>query len=625
MDKESLKKNQFWYLLGGSGFLLLILVPVTLFGMAGGADEKKKYDDKKSAVMNAKQPKNASFLPPWQKYQKVFADQKDGVWKKAWDTQKELYAWPSSEIDFNKWMAYPAETVKEMAADDKKKKEASAARREYLLLYAKQFKSSDPRRLDLEKSVAPAVFNGGTTGFETIMGPTMASGGAPGVPVRGIGERPGGAERPPIGFNPGGAGGPGVAEGVAFTAIFPNDSSKGPPLPEEIWILQEDFWVKKEMLRIVREVQQGAARFTAVEVKDDPKVRRFRNGTWEFNLIIDGNKISNDSTLTNVSPSHAALPLGSKESRGLRVQLRQGDGLPFGLEITGEPVAPPTPKKFRELDEKNWGKPVEVKGLDLSKPFDLEQVLDWSNAPVRRIDALRTAKHSHRTAKSSLVPHPAFKPADDATPGGATAKPGAGQPPGGAPGAPGAPAAPIAAPPGGKGDIDPAAAGAVGAGTEIYGLERNRYIIATAQARHLPIGMVLVVEQAHINDVLIAIANSPLRIQATQIAFHDMPLKAPTTGTAEPGGPDQPKVMPPPFSKDERKPIIGPGGPSERPGSQPGTTVEEMDTSLVELTVYGIATLYERYKEKTAEGSPAPGGPQPVTPGTPPGVPPGKP
>jgi hypothetical protein len=621
MDKESLKKNQFWYLLGGIGFLLLILIPVTLFGMSGGADEKKKYESAANNVKGAKQPKNANFLPPWQRYQKVFADQKDGVWKKAWDTQKDLYTWPSKQVDFNKWMAYPAETGKAMTTD---------ARREYRLLYPQQFKSEDPLR-DLEKSVAPAVFNGGATGFETIMGPTTVSGGASGGPGRGVGERPGTAERPGFGERPGG---PGVAEGIAFTGVF-SDSSKDPPLPEEIWILQEDFWVKKEMLRIVREVQQSAARFKPVEEKGDPKVRRFRNGTWEFKFIVEGNKLSNESTLTNVSPSRAAVPLGGKDAKGLRVQLRQGDNLSFGLEISGEPVPSNKPKMFKELDEKNWGKPLEVKQLDLSKPFELEQVLDWSNAPVRRIDALRTAKHSHRTAKSSLVPHPAFKPADDSGAGtAAPAKPGGPATPGGT--TPGVPA-PGGTAPGGTGERDAAPGttpGATGSGTELYGLERNRYIIAKETSRHLPIAMVLVVEQAHVNDVLIAIANSPLRIQTTQIAFHDVPLKAPTSESTDSASPDRPKGMPPglPFSRDDRKPGVAPGGPivpggpGERPGSQPGAQVEEVDTSLVELTVYGIATLYERYKEKTAEGPATPGGPQPGTaPGTPPGVPPGKP
>ncbi len=110
MDKESLKKYQFWYLLGGAALLWLILCLTTMFGMAGGAEEQKKYDEALKGVSGAKQPKNASFLPPWQAYKKIFTDQKADIWKKAWDTQEDLYVWPegdTSVVEFNKRMAYP--------------------------------------------------------------------------------------------------------------------------------------------------------------------------------------------------------------------------------------------------------------------------------------------------------------------------------------------------------------------------------------------------------------------------------------------------------------------------------------------------------------------------------------
>src|SRR5262249_24851854 len=48
------------------------------------------------------------------------------------------------------------------------------------------------------------------------------------------------------------------------------------------------------------------------------------------------------------------------------------------------------------------------------------------------------------------------------------------------------------------------------------GLERLRYLDRTDQVRHMAIGMVLVVDQAHIQDVLRALANSRLRFQPTQ-------------------------------------------------------------------------------------------------------------
>jgi hypothetical protein len=646
MDKDSLKKYQFWYLLGGAGLLTLIVLVCAAFAMAGGAEEQKKYEGALKGVQGAKSPKNASFLPPWQAHKKIFTDQKEGIWRKAWDTQKDLYDWPEGDttvVEFNKRMAYPAE-VKQLSA---------AERREYKQIYAKQFNSDE-----LQKSVAPAVFLGGNSGFEAIMGPTMAGAGTAGRP--GFADRGGFPERGGIPPQPGvgGPGGAGAPEGVGFNVVI-KDAGKDDPLPEEIWILQEDYWVKKEMLHIIQEVQQRAARFKRVDEKDAPKEGlRYRNGDWEIKLIVEGNTISNMSTITNVSAAKAPLPLGGKESKALRFQLRQGAGAPLVLQIAGEPLVPETALEFKNADPKEWEKPKVIdERLDLSKPFDLEMVFEWSNAPIRRIDALRTAKQSHRTAKCSLVPYPAFKSAESPDAGGA-ARPAAAA--GGQPAAQGA-GAPAAVDKPGVGPGGPGGLGGVqGAATEVYGLEKNRYIIATEQSRHLPIAMVLVVEENHINDVLIAIASSPLRIQATQIAFHEMPLRGPASTTGDPSSdrprgvvPDQP--IPPRRGPGDGGPVIRPGGPGVRPGdprpgdprpggprpggpmpggpmpggpgSHPEVQAEDYDTNLVELTVYGIATLYERYKEKTADTPQSPGAPPPGAPGTKPGpaLQPGKP
>ncbi len=123
-----------------------------------------------------------------------------------------------------------------------------------------------------------------------------------------------------------------------------------------------------------------------------------------------------------------------------------------------------------------------------------------------------------------------------------------------------------------------------------YHLERNRYLMATEQARHLPIAMVLVVEPEHVNDVLIAVANSPLRIQTTQVAFHQVSISRPPDPDAE------------------KK---APSGPTPPNSGQPLAKNEDVDNSLVELTVYGIATLYERPKKKE---EPKPANPQPTPP-----------
>ena len=107
--------------------------------------------------------------------------------------------------------------------------------------------------------------------------------------------------------------------------------------------------------------------------------------------------------------------------------------------------------------------------------------------------------------------------------------------------------------------------------------------MATDQARHLPIAMVVVVEQAHLNDVLIAVTESPLCIQTTQIAFQHVTIKGP---------------KPPPDPAAEGNPRTTPGAPVGPLGTP--LQVEEDDPNLLELTIYGIATLYERPKPKEA-------------------------
>ena len=55
--------------------------------------------------------------------------------------------------------------------------------------------------------------------------------------------------------------------------------------------------------------------------------------------------------------------------------------------------------------------------------------------------------------------------------------------------------------------------------TSPHKLLRNRYLYVTKQCRHLPIAMLLVVEQEHIHDLLVALTDSKLRFQVTQIQF----------------------------------------------------------------------------------------------------------
>src|ERR1019366_8825132 len=59
--------------------------------------------------------------------------------------------------------------------------------------------------------------------------------------------------------------------------------------------------------------------------------------------------------------------------------------------------------------------------------------------------------------------------------------------------------------------------------TPNLGLDRDRYLFVTDQSRHLPLAMTLAVDQSHLNEILVALANSRLRFQTTQVEFRREP------------------------------------------------------------------------------------------------------
>ncbi len=327
--------------------------------------------------------------------------------------------------------------------------------------------------------------------------------------------------------------------------------------------------------------------------------------------------------------------------------------------------------------------------VDLKKPFFMQQGLVWKNSPIRRIDDLALARHSHRTITSGLKVREDLKSLDPepkeeapAAPAGGVSGPGG---PGGAmgPGSSGAGPGGMSGP--GRGsDVD---------ATRVNKIPRARYMHVTPQCRHLPIAMCVILDQAHIHDFLTAMANSRLRIQITQVTFSNVskhidppaetdsdkgtsgpgpgpggngPAGAGSPGGTGPaggrglgsGGSGSGSGMGPPagmgsggsgdvgpgmygnrgYGNGGRRPgnmggvggsggmglgggfgmggMYGRGG-SGRPGGSgapdTGNKNQAKDTaSLVELCVYGVASLYERFPPKPAApatpGSPSPTG-----------------
>ncbi len=647
-DKEALKKHQFWIVLGA--FALLWIVAFVTVKLAASDAKKQAYDKAKKGIEDAwKQgPKTEAYQKPWKEHGDLFRTHKDVIWGQAWDRQKDMYTWPPSMPEAARPKYYddlfgpPGNTTVDL-------QNRSAFRTEW---YQELWDG-------LDNYVAPAEFAGGTV-----------------------------------------------------LSVIPQQTwdRSTPPSREEIWLAMEDYWVKREMLQMVHDAMAAVAYFKEVNApKDDkelaqrakedkeklakgePLKRVFRNANWELTLLLEPRKpgervlvISDKSTIKNVNAAGRTMFLAHpKTNRGLPFRAVQGTASSeFG--IASEPLA--------------YGNQVQLKQkiatgpVDLSRPFGVEQLLTWEISPVRRVESLELGYHSHRTITAGLKVNEELKKLDPdlETPAaggtGETAGPGSSES--------GATTKKAMTAMGGGGGMM-AGGGAASAGdvTPINGIQRERYMYITPQCRHLPIALKLLIDQAHIHDVLTAIANSRLRIQVTQVTMHHDPSSGSLQqgglgSTGEPGGAGpslgsgggpaaggggiakmggnrrrEPPTMGGPPTPGGRS---GPGGMygmmgSPRPGggmmgglmglpgrpfmpgggglstgeggpgpgmpglggagATEGVSTFQDTAKLIEVSIYGVASLYERFpprpKQDAGSGGATPGATPPATTSTP--------
>jgi hypothetical protein len=340
-----------------------------------------------------------------------------------------------------------------------------------------------------------------------------------------------------------------------------------PPTFEDMWLAQEDLWVQSELLRIVRTANDGLA-----QMKPEAPARKktVSNGDWLLDLelvevmVDQRNRTGLSFQLTNIGNRRQLLGVPFAISFANNRE-------PYRLEISGEPLAPgaATKPQQKALDVQ-YGNPTSI--------GKVTQLFDWRTVPVKRIDRIALGYNSSRTAQSALKV-PSFSPQEQAQATDPTAGDGRVGPARQTRPVPGP-----AAGPGGPSDPSETENKVV----------RKRYVEVSPEVRRMPFGMVLIVDQAHIQDVLAAFVNSPLRIQMTEwhwrrchedIKPRETDQPAPLEGRPAPAA-DSPRfVRPRPISQNI------PGQPI--PGTVPNS--EEHEWDLVELAVYGIASLYERF------------------------------
>ena len=651
-DIEQVKKHLFWILLGIVALVEITAIALLLISDPAAA-QRKEYQDREKEMKSVSDFKNEKFLPPWQQRKTEFTGEKNVIWEKAWKPQEPIYYFPVGV----KKLEYPDE------------KPTSAELTSYRDRYYKdQFdrfvtEVSSPRvevekdgkadRYLLLQGPSPIVFGGagGATGGALGMpggdgAPPVMGSGKPAMSIGMGGGPPGGGEGGGLG-GPVGGGPVSVSPGIrGILGELPTFTV--PPNPEEFWILQEDLSVRREMVQTLRKALAEMAVMTRMPPpKENPGAVVLVNSTWELTLIPEaGGKLSEKSTLRNVHSQGRPQALYDK-ALGWKTEflLAQGANTRVTLSFDGDPLPYGQARSFKEFGAMNVGT------LDFSQEFLATQVFKQANCPLRKVSAIELGVTGQDIRN--------FKPADlkiratlpeekgeDLAGGGATGSPG------GPPGMDGPPGMTSMAPGGGPGGG--AAAGPRNA-TALNRLDRARYLVSNEVCRHLPIAVRLQVDQAYVNTVLSTMANNKLRMQITQVEWNHVPRSramlagglpgAPGSGGfgfpgAPPGGIPGGTGIPPGLSPiggtpgipglpggtgvpgipggtgvpgiPGRPPVGAPTGPGA--GSNPAlASLGLEDGNLIDLTIYAIASLYERYPPKPgapvagADGSPASG------------------
>jgi hypothetical protein len=313
------------------------------------------------------------------------------------------------------------------------------------------------------------------------------------------------------------------------------------PTSEEVWLAQEDIWVQREILIALYNAINNIARLKKVEGGPAPaKGELFRepyaNAQWKLDLALlrakEGYALK--GRIQNVTDH--PLPLGKIY---FLVYLHQGDPKPVVLPVEG-PMLPAG---------KDW--PIPELPLNLAAQPDgilgVTQLYDTRTSPIRRLDDIVLGAQAHRTYQPQLR---MAKFSEKASAGSPKPTPRPGDPP--------------------PRDLTP------------HGLVRERYLDINEQVRRMPVAVVLLVDQGHIPEVLASLTNSKLRLQIVQVGWQHFRGSLATPDAGLPRGPDG-------------QPGVGTTRPPVKVG-QPVDAGQEQQSNLVELTVYCVASLYERYQ-----------------------------
>lgn len=630
-NNEKLKKHHFW-ILAGIAPLLTVLAVILIYSEVGGAIEKEAKDtDDKLKAASGTQPKGTKAIEDF-KVQKVkLEEQKLKLWDVNYKQQKNQFTWPGRD-----------EYLKQLEV-------------KYPKFGEKMQTSRDEFNKFKDRAVYEAAYD---EAAESIRPTTFPSGN----------------------WRTGASGGPIFRYVSDWGAKYPTDRQVWLALEDlwvQRALLQPVIAINEGATKFTPLPDPAGAKPNPLKRSFANRIWRLdlevpETGPHARKVI--------ESKLTNLTDRLQVLGSGGTMRLKVKLSdtdqpidytiqenfIRPNASIVYKQEFPPADDARTAAKKKGDLIEVVLSPLPTSQGIptntEVKKIIEVAQVLDPRTVPVRQVLNVELGYKDCRHAAAPLKAHKDFPGAAEAVAAGA-------DPAGGR----GALAAPGATGTGDGGIAAPGAAGGrrggkFGPPTAVLDGNRERYLETTDQVRRMPVAVVLLVDQLFMQDALIAYANSSLRFQVTQAhwkrfrgtlhstgggssGFGGPPL----AGGADTGTPDSgegvislpagPTGTGGPLTLNPRGAPTSPGGgggdpvppgPGTAPPVAPPAAMypgfggfgggssgysapvpeAQLTSGLVELTIYGIVSLYEKYAEKPADGT-TPTEPTPAPPTTP--------
>jgi hypothetical protein len=390
-------------------------------------------------------------------------------------------------------------------------------------------------------------------------------------------------------------------KGSRFFRYVADEWKQDVDFSDEAWMAQEDLWVQREIYRLIAVANDSVAKFTGKGGKEKDKDYVFTNPYWQLTCRVTADQ-QLKVTIKNLLDQRQDLDVAFLvwvTSKGSPARIKI-EGLPRGPAGTPETKTAAGDSLEQTFDSARLG--AVPQGV-----FGVAQVLNWKTAAVKRLDNISMGSSSpedcslgHRLQGKSLK---SFRPEEKKEE---------------------APKEDVPVPGGRRRRGFGPEMGDSATNLTPNGLIRDRYLDVTPQARRIPVAVAMIVDQNQVERVLAAFADSKLRFLTTQVVMNRYPQSlrpaeapdkvagAPPVPAAVPVAPPAQRMrFPPGFLRrggvygggpraGDRFPGIRPGPPSADQAHTGGDDSE----SNVELVLYGIVSLYERFPPRANSAAP---------------------